>query len=547
MNGFLTAGQTKGLAYEHDWQSEIQGLYQREAYASQQRAEAEKKTQYYSQLFAKPANVRSQAGNQMLNSFYEKKMGEIGDFITKNPNFETDIGLMSQLNGMAAELQDNDIVRQELQVEKEYELLKANRKQITPKKWEAEMARYDNWFSRDPNDPESMKAEPYFFNDHLVINPLEIINDAAKSVSTETKRMQINGDWGYGKGWNSESFETSTFNHYSNEDNRHAIDTHFESFDPEVKEKYSSSYDWFQKSVRAQENKEILVSTLDSEKDNDKTGSTQWAVSPFVQYYARNLYTGNLSNMSNPHNNVLTLFNGVGNTMSTRALSENGGANYIDKNGKMVPIEGSFSFKSIEGEGGVRTDPDTGLTYHAVRVRTDSPENADMKKALVNMAFEGKSSVEQTSFGADFSTSRTVRKNQVSEGTIWVPAVINEQKIDAYNKQNAIGGVDQIKNIDKGMDDEFMTFNDWTENMVKYYTTQNNPVPGANAEQKTPVWIKGEDGSAQMAQAFIERKRNPITNQMEPVYYLVTGTPSTGYKKTEIKEKRFNEFKERVI
>ena len=151
------------------------------------------------------------------------------------------------------------IVQEELQVEEEFNLLKANRDKLTREKYFLEAERYSNYINQDPDVSESEKVEPYFFNKFLVVDPIDIVNKAASDVATTYRKTTVEGQQIYAERFDPESLEEIAFNYYMVEENRNALDSHFNKLDDNIKQMYGDTYNWFKTQISAREDKRFFL------------------------------------------------------------------------------------------------------------------------------------------------------------------------------------------------------------------------------------------------------------------------------------------------
>lgn len=153
-------GLAKGMAYRNDWDKDIDRLYQRAEYAQQIRSEKERKTLFYADLLKK-GHASSPRAEKELESFYEGLNKQLADFVTENPNFETDPGAMQQFLNISDQYLNNDVLRRDLQVKEEFDKLRAAQSsgELFPEEIAEQTQKYYDYISSNPGDP----IEPYVF------------------------------------------------------------------------------------------------------------------------------------------------------------------------------------------------------------------------------------------------------------------------------------------------------------------------------------------------------------------------------------------------
>jgi hypothetical protein len=175
--GFLGYGSAKAASYEHDFDKDIDRLYQREAYRARITAEKERKAAYYAELM-KEHNAVSPAINRQLEEHYKTLNNQIADFAINNPGFETDVNLSQQFNAMTDGYLNNDLVRKDKQSQAEFEKLKAASASgdMTQAEYDSNMERYDEWLQTG--------QDPYTFTNiqkFSLFDAVKIANDQLES------------------------------------------------------------------------------------------------------------------------------------------------------------------------------------------------------------------------------------------------------------------------------------------------------------------------------------------------------------------------------
>jgi hypothetical protein len=115
-------GLGKGLAVRHDFGADINRLYQQENLRSQIQVEKERKARYYGEML-KGGHVRGKANTERLQQFYDGVNDELATFVTENPGWETDPGLFAEFSRISDQYLNNDIIREDLQVQANFEAL----------------------------------------------------------------------------------------------------------------------------------------------------------------------------------------------------------------------------------------------------------------------------------------------------------------------------------------------------------------------------------------------------------------------------------------
>lgn len=499
MPDFLSLGQIKGLAYQHDWQKQIEGLYQRESYAAQQQALAEEKARHYSSVLARPSNIRSEYNSRRLDKFYSEKLNEIGGFVTKNPGFERDVGLMAKFNELASSIQNNDIVREELQVQEEFELLKSNRGSLPEAKFNMEMERYLAYINQDPDISDQQKADPYFFNKFLVTDPMDIVNKAASKVALTLRELQYQGQTVLGERFHRESLNDVTWNYYNVEDNKFAIDGHFKQLSDEEKGRHDGNpYLWFKNAVSATEDRRFITSTYDK-RAGDRAPFED--ISPAYNHVYRHLMQDNPGAASNAHNIAFTMFGEPNSNQSISDLNESGnlyvfrGRNETNRfnipNGVFTSKPGGGTVRVIDGKYYTTVAVTTTLPYsqtqelHPNAQPWTGDEALTIDQYLTKAGFTKAMEVEPSSVRIGISMQDVNRQGTRYTGTILVPMNFNEETTERFNKNAAIGGIEQLKAIDPTRDKQALTYLGFRDYLAGL--GDNNPVK--DAEGVIPVKV----------------------------------------------------------
>ncbi len=414
----LSIGWAGALAYEHDWQQDISNLYKREEHASRVRAEVERKTQLYSNLLEQKT-LTSPYNNARLQEFYKDRLPKIGQFISENPDFETDIGKFSEFNRKASELQDNDIIREELQVQKERELLLQNRHNMTEEDFITENERLMVYSNQSTTSPQ--KVEPYFFNNFLVVDVNQIIDKATASLGV----LQYVDDSGTSiRTYDKNNLRKVAVDYYSDRKNRTAIDKAFVETGAKEEGIYNSPLEFLEAKIDARFDKSFIpTKTADSMAGSDK--SEDFFLTPFYMKW-NEVEAGN-GNRPDPNAIFLTDFGGKGNTLSMETLNRTG-KTLIMVDGQLKRFDMNLNFRSLEGEGGIVTDS-AGKRYVAVST-VIYPDEANRLIIENNYSTVFKESVDPGLMNLNMHE----RRIRPMTGTIYVPLNVNQSTVHNYNR-----------------------------------------------------------------------------------------------------------------
>ena len=187
--GFLNYGSAKGLSTKHDFQKDIQNLYQAESYKAQIRAEKEQKTKYYASLMKEHTAVAPSMVRE-LEGKYKDLNKQIAEFAVKNPHFETDVNLMQEFNTITDQYLNNDSVRKDIQAQEQFEFLKAeyNKGDMEEDEFEIEMDRYTDWMENGGNGYVFQKPNLPIYTDILVASETALSPDVYPELDQETGR-----------------------------------------------------------------------------------------------------------------------------------------------------------------------------------------------------------------------------------------------------------------------------------------------------------------------------------------------------------------------
>ncbi len=146
MAGFLSYGSGKALSYVHDYGKDMDRLYQREAYKMQVQAAKEQKSAYYASLM-KEHTAATEHNQKRLEDYYIGLTGQIADFAMKHPGWERDVLQSQKMYSLMDKFINNDIVREDIQVQQEWEKAKQayGSQQISQSEYEENAARYDEY------------------------------------------------------------------------------------------------------------------------------------------------------------------------------------------------------------------------------------------------------------------------------------------------------------------------------------------------------------------------------------------------------------------
>lgn len=184
MAGFLDYGTGKGLAVAHDWGKDMQNLFQSEALKARDQQEKEQKTAYFAKQLQEGKAV-APANTKRLQDFYVQHNKKIADFVIKNPNFETDVTKMTEFLNLTDQYINNDIIREDQQVQGEFAKLKGaiNSGKLRDEERFAEMQKYNDY-------KDGKVKDPYIFIEPQRTDVEKTIVEISKNLPTETYTTQ---------------------------------------------------------------------------------------------------------------------------------------------------------------------------------------------------------------------------------------------------------------------------------------------------------------------------------------------------------------------
>ena len=144
---FLTYGQTRGLAYKHNWDQERSLRLELFKERKKAKEEAAEEVKFVGEkLKTDKANFRYT--QDLLNNYYPEKLQEIGKYLSENPNWKTDPFAMAKFNDMTRELTDNPILQLDRRVMNERKLQEEYLKENPDMLLNPDIVRQDEEFRR---------------------------------------------------------------------------------------------------------------------------------------------------------------------------------------------------------------------------------------------------------------------------------------------------------------------------------------------------------------------------------------------------------------
>lgn len=307
--GFLNYGGAQALSYKHDFQGDIDRLYQREAYRAEVQANKERKTQYYASLMQEETAV-SPAINGQLEEYYKDLNNQIADFAINNPNFETDVNKMQEFMSMTDGYLNNDLIRMDKQAQVEFEKLKEayGSKGITQTKWLKEMEKYETWMETG--------QDPYVFSNPEKFSVDEIVTDINNLLEADVKKTSDGVVITETREVSDDRIMQSAMFAYNNEDKKISIDEEFNAMDEKGQAFFDgSAVNYIAARIKQGEARYDDNTGYDELfKINVRSAATKKAADKAYQrFYIANVYntlSARGETSANPANSYLTEFGG---------------------------------------------------------------------------------------------------------------------------------------------------------------------------------------------------------------------------------------------
>jgi len=180
-------GFGKGLAVKHDYAGDISRLYAREKMDTQARVEKERKAQMYGSML-KEGHVRGEYNNGRLEEDYKRINNELADFVSENPNWESDAGLFGKFSNITDQYLNNPIIQEDEQVNQQYQVLqqKFNSGEMRKGEMEDQMDRYTDYMQNG--------GDPYVFIQPEKIMYADILKDSSSQLVSNQKEVRFMTD-----------------------------------------------------------------------------------------------------------------------------------------------------------------------------------------------------------------------------------------------------------------------------------------------------------------------------------------------------------------
>lgn len=160
MPKFDDYGTLKGLAYQHNWQQATDNMLKFEQFKQQQQLQREKKSQYYADRI-KRGSTSTEYNSKRLQKYYDGLNTELGEFLVKNPNWEQDMLSVNEFNALTDKYLNNPIMREDMDAQKDLELIRQDRNNMSTDHFNMLMEQYDRYDTQevgeDPLSEDGMK------------------------------------------------------------------------------------------------------------------------------------------------------------------------------------------------------------------------------------------------------------------------------------------------------------------------------------------------------------------------------------------------------
>ncbi len=184
----ISPGLASGAAYRHDFNQDMDRLFRNEQLRTQQQQIKEQKAKFYGKMLQEP-HVRGEGPSKRLEEYINKLNSEVADFVTKNPDFETDAGKFAEFRRIADRYLNNPIVAQDEQVRKNFELFQQDA--ASGELTQDEIVNYGDQYQEYLETGE----KPFTYVRPMKISFGNIVTNAAESVGLATEDViQPNGE-----------------------------------------------------------------------------------------------------------------------------------------------------------------------------------------------------------------------------------------------------------------------------------------------------------------------------------------------------------------
>jgi len=431
-------GQTglgKGLAVRHDYSKDIQNLYQRENMRAQIQQEKQRKAEYYGNIL-KGGHVKGEYNTQRLEEHYNDLNGRLSNFVSENPGWETDPGLYAQFASITDEYINNDIIREDMQVQKQFEALQSESQRGTMTGGEIanETAKYDTYIREG--------GDPYVFINPKKFEYSDILKESSAAIGY-SQEVELGTRFGLERSRTVRqprdgSIQSRVEIDFNNPDKKRSIEAQWRSAGgseaaPTARQWHAENLD--SASTYAESKWTYDQHQLALARKRLETGgySPRSIAAETFDYYRQSMETGKpIESPPSSSNIYLTPFARVGGYWNVNETSD---VHIRDESGNLIPFKYTANMKAT-GSGSFFANGKK--PYSQVDVELYIPLDKSGKvtdTAMANFLDDNKFTSKKVTNYATFSYGKDVTVNaQVYNGTIFAPAEFsreNMNKIDA--------------------------------------------------------------------------------------------------------------------
>jgi hypothetical protein len=143
-------GLAKGMAVDLGFNQRVQDLRYQEEMARRQKAESEAKAKLFADDLAFQ-NAANSFDNPRIKEFAKAQIQKIGDYVSQNPDWETNVNKRAQLNLLKRELKDNPELIRGVQSDSSYKELITDLQEAVKAPEQHDMDAYNEWQSKWSN------------------------------------------------------------------------------------------------------------------------------------------------------------------------------------------------------------------------------------------------------------------------------------------------------------------------------------------------------------------------------------------------------------
>lgn len=445
--GFLSYGSAKALSYTHDFQKDIDRLYQREAYGAQIKAEREKKAMFYASLM-KEGTAATQYNTQRLEGLYEGLQREIADYAVANPDLEQDPRKLAHLMSISDKFLNNNIIAEDQEVQKHWNMTKEAlaKGDIYEDEYFEAAERYTNYSQNggDPyvfSNPKRREFMDIWQESQVLMKPIVTVDEKGNQVITKSAVPEAN-------------FAMAANMTLSNKDNYRTVEQMFKRIPEEQRAAagWQSPNDYYasllrqgnQPSELERRYNELYLLNYKAGIDADKKAASEYVPSYFVSGVLNKMNSGQEIKGDVAVGALTELGAKKGTMISTPEIGRtfqvlNAKGEFID-----VPIMGT-----IYNENASRAFTIGGVGYveHTVTVSIDEGDDIT-KKSLQDNGFIAKTEKQQSLLN-DPTASNTITRNQYT-GSIVLPMILNDANIRNYDEAAGMSETARMQNESTG-------------------------------------------------------------------------------------------------